>query len=883
MRRLGVVLSVCVVLAVVLVTMYQAEARNPIRRTFFDIYPEAVGTQLDDLPSNSGHCGVCHFDFDGGGPRNPHGLAIEVGLNNGLSNSEAILAIQNDDSDGDGFTNFTEVTAIGTFSNTPTFPGLTASNFTNALNVDTTEVSPYLTPTGATDTTPPDVTVTSPNGGENATADSYFAVGFSASDASGISHINVYLSDDSGVTFKPVAINLPPGTGYSWFVPNRPGTADRIVVEAVDNAGNTGSDMSDGDFTITGRPPGFVPTTLRDVDMPGTQPLEGAILADPDVSCATCHGNYNSDVEPWFNWRGSMMAQAARDPFFFACLAIAEQDAPSAGDICIRCHSPGGWEEGRSVDTSGDLLNVKDRHSIQCDFCHRMVDYDYVEGVSPAQDVAVLANIVPLPLQYGNGQFINDPNPLMRGPYPDAEASHQFVESPFHRSAHTCGTCHDVSNPVFNQAAPGDYVPNPFDQEHPDADVRNMFPVERTFSEWSRSTYAAAGVYAPEFAGNKPDGIVSTCQDCHMHDVTGRGCNEPGAPTRTDLPLHDLMGGNTFVPDIVATFFPDEVDAAQLAAAAARAESMIEKAATLDLTPETFGVTARVTNQTGHKIPSGYPEGRRMWLNVKAYDGADQVVYQSGAYDFGTGELTHDADLKVYEIHPGTSPALGALIGFPAGPSFHFVLSDTVYSDNRIPPRGFTNANFQAVQSPPVDYAYADFEYWDDTQYFLPSTAESVDVTLYYQSTSKEYVEFLRDANTTNSAGQNLYDAWVGQGMAPPVVVAEASIGVSISSGVKGGGQAPLVYSLSQNYPNPFGPATTITYSLAAREHVDISVYDLTGRHVRTLVDEVQEPSRYRAEWDGTNSHGDQVPPGVYFIRYHAGSHVFAKKAILLE
>jgi cytochrome c553 len=883
MRNLRLTLTVCVVLAVVLVTIYQAQARNPIRRTFFDTYTVAKGTQLDDLPSNAGHCGACHFDFGGGGPRNAYGLGIEVGLNNGLSNSDAILAVEGNDSDADGFTNLTEITDVITFSNTPTFPGLSESNYGSALNVVLAEIEPYLTPGGATDTIPPDVTVTSPNGGESMNADSYFAISFSATDASGVSHINIYLSDDSGLTFKPVATNEPPGTGFSWFVPNRPGTASRIAVEAVDIAGNVGSDMSDGDFTIIARPAGYVPTTLRDVDMPGTQPHEGAILDDPDQSCATCHGNYDSANEPWYTWRGSMMAQAARDPFFFACMAIAEQDAPSVGDICIRCHTPGGWQEGRSVDTSGDLLTAKERHGVHCDYCHRKVDFNYVEGVSPAQDVDVLANISPLPLQYGNGQFINDPAPLMRGPYADAAASHQTVESPFHRSANLCGTCHDVSSPAFNRSAPADYVPNAFDQPHPDTDVRNMFPVERTFSAWSRSAYAIAGVYAPEFAGDKPDGIVSTCQDCHMRDVTAKGCNEPGAPTRSDLALHDMMGGNTFVPEIIASYFPDEVDVAQLQAAVLRARAMLQKAATLELTPEDFGVAVRVTNQCGHKLPSGYPEGRRVWLNIKAYDGADQLVFESGAYDLGTAELSHDADLKIYEIHPGTSPALGALIGFPAGKSFHFVLSDTVYFDNRIPPRGFTNANFEDIQSAPVDYAYADFQYWDDTQYFLPETAESVDVTLYYQSTSKEYIEFLRDENTTNSAGQDLYDAWVAQGKCPPEIIAQASTGVTVTSSVKDDPQVPLVYSLSQNYPNPFGPATTITYSLARKEHVHISVYDPAGRHIRTLVDEIQEPSRYRTEWVGTNSRDEQVPPGVYFIRYRAGSHAFTKKAIVLK
>jgi hypothetical protein len=447
---------------------FTAQARNPIRRTFFDTYPEADGTWLDDLPSNAGHCGVCHLDFDGGGPRNPYGLSIEVGLGNGLSNQEAINAVDGQDADGDGFINNIEASDTTNFSNTPTFPGLSISNYGSVLNVDTSEVSPHLTPSGASDTTPPVVTVNSPNGGEDITVHSYYAISYTATDESGISHVNIYLSTDGGLTYKAAALNEPPGTGFSWFVPSRPGANNRIAVEAVDNAGNAGGDESDADFTMSGAPVGIVPTTLNDLDFTGTQPFEGAILDDPDVSCRTCHGEYDSSIEPWFLWRGSMMAQAARDPFFFACMAVAEQDAPGAGDVCIKCHSPGGWQEGRSVDTSGDLLNAKDRHGVHCDFCHRAVDFNYVEGVSPAQDVAVLANIDPLPLQYGNGQFINDPAPLMRGPYADADASHAFVESPFHRSANVCGTCHDVSNPVFNRTGTHDYVPNTFNEEHPD-------------------------------------------------------------------------------------------------------------------------------------------------------------------------------------------------------------------------------------------------------------------------------------------------------------------------------------------------------------------------------------------------------------------------------
>ena len=71
------------------------------------------------------------------------------------------------------------------------------------------------------------------------------------------------------------------------------------------------------------------------------------------------------------------MDQAQRDPLFLATVVLAEQDAPSVGDLCIRCHTPGGWLEGRSVDTSGGLITAKDRQGVQCDFCHRQVDPIY--------------------------------------------------------------------------------------------------------------------------------------------------------------------------------------------------------------------------------------------------------------------------------------------------------------------------------------------------------------------------------------------------------------------------------------------------------------------------------------------------------------------------
>ncbi len=85
--------------------------------------------------------------------------------------------------------------------------------------------------------------------------------------------------------------------------------------------------------------------------------------------------------------------------------------------------------------------------------------------------------------------------------------------------------------------------------------------------------------------------------------------------------------------------------------------ALLSLAATMDLTLAAIdghpAVVVRLTNETGHKLPSGYPEGRRTWVNVKAFDSNGSLVYESGAYDPNTGILTEDEDAKIYLIKPG--------------------------------------------------------------------------------------------------------------------------------------------------------------------------------------------------------------------------------------
>jgi len=772
-------LVVLLLLGLVLVGLAdEAWARNNLRSAFFDVYPAAEGTAIETVPSSPNHCGMCHFDFAGGGARNPYGLALEAILEDFPSNPNgrraAVESVENDDSDSDGYSNLIEVTDTINFDNTPTFPGLTPSNVNNAANVDLADIQNNLIPGLGDDTTPPDVTVLVPNGGEVYTANTGVTVQWFATDDSGIAGIDLYLSLDNGATYRPVAMGIANTGSHTWFPANRP-TPDAVYrVVATDNAFNEGSDDSDALFSIVSPQGGRVPTTLRDFDMPGSQPFEAGILNPPEA-CEVCHGGYDPAVEPHFNWQGSMMAQASLDLLFEANMTIGNQDAPDSGDLCLRCHLPRGWLQGRSVPTDGSQMLETDEIGVACDFCHRMVDLIYDPSENPAEDQGILAALSFPGSEFGNGMAVIDPTGARRGPFVDASSGHPVLVSPFHREAALCGTCHDVSNTAFENDGQGNFVPNAFDTTADDFSAHTLLPVERTYSEWFYSEYnTPGGVYAPQFGGNLD--YVATCQDCHQRDVTGQGANYGNPPVRDDLPLHDMTGGSTWLPGLLPMLYPDQVDETALLAGIDRARYMLQNAASVALEQDGSDLEVTVTNETGHKLPTGYPEGRRIWLNVQFFDADQTLVAESGAYDPSTGVLTHDPDVKIYEVKPGLDDDLAGLLGMQPGPSFHFVLNNKVFKDNRIPPRGFTNANYAQFGGLPVDASYSDGEYWDETDYDIPAGAVSAEVTLYYQSTSKEFVEFLRDENTTNTKGQEIYDLWNDYGKCPPEVMWTGSI-----------------------------------------------------------------------------------------------------------
>ncbi|MCA9655417.1 MAG: hypothetical protein KC501_36215 [Myxococcales bacterium] len=478
------------------------------------------------------------------------------------------------------------------------------------------------------------------------------------------------------------------------------------------------------------------------------------------TNCDNCHEFANPAplatepaVAPYDSWAGSMMANAARDPVFWAGVAIASQDAPTQTELCIRCHSPRGFLEGREDSIAITELAADDLFSVECEMCHRMID----EG-----------NI-------GNAQYTIDDNAVgghvpRRGPwtYAGSDPPHPWIQDSYIGSSEQCGTCHDVTTPTERVDDLGVGLGVPFNEQ-------------RTYSEWLGSDLAVPG---PGFA---------SCQDCHMpavSDVAGCANFVGGGEHPSGGRRHDLAGANQFVLQLLQATYGDsgtmDVSDAAYDHAIARTQETLASAATLEVWGPAivdlgmgFDLDVTVTNQTGHKLPTGYAEGRVMWLEVVAVY-AGQVLYTSGHWDAGV--IEQDPQLRTYE---------GVAEQWSTGAGFHLMLNDHWVSDTRIPPAGL----LPDPETDPITNRYpllpgGTWAHWDDVSYAFdptwglpdatpadPSDDElEITVRLRYLINTPEYVVFLETANVTNSAGLDLAAMFTAAGNAPAMILAEQTV-----------------------------------------------------------------------------------------------------------
>ena len=129
--------------------------------------------------------------------------------------------------------------------------------------------------------------------------------------------------------------------------------------------------------------------------------------------------------------------------------------------------------------------------------------------------------------------------------------------------------------------------------------------------------------------------------------------------------------------------------------------------------------------------------------------------------------------------------------------------------------------------------------------------------------------------------GKSLEGVTATEGMAKDLLdLAYEQLGLEKSASL------PKSFSLSQNHPNPFNPSTTIYYTVPENSPdmvLKLTVFNIRGQLVKTLIDMPQGPGTYSVNWDGRNSDGRQVSSGIYFYRLVAGDYVSTRKMVLLK
>jgi len=483
-------------------------------------------------------------------------------------------------------------------------------------------------------------------------------------------------------------------------------------------------------------------------------------------------------------------------------------------DFCHRMWDPFFETTYAGTREGNDWLGYWDETNASGTPSQPAADATYAEDMNLAQAIVqfnganFFTNNLP-PANYtesASGQYFVSSNAAKRASFADANARHQMFYSRFHKSKYMCATCHDVSNPVLANLDADPTQPLPTELNS----AFSYLHVERTYSEFMLSAYGQQGGAAtnPEFQIQGAPDIThaAKCQDCHMRDVVGPGADLRDAVVRpTDSvehpqsgqPLHDLTGGNAWVSWVLASATPgapnfdqfnadqlnkgpavltldltqgEGIDPLALLAGVDRAKQQLLLAATIknvSYNASNGALSFQVQNNSAHKLISGFPEGRRMFVNIRAYAGGN-LIYEVNPYDVPGGTLrglTYNylgqglpdplplganeayVDELVYEMKP-TSTLTGE------DKSFHFALATGRYKDNRIPPRGFRITDAASRISVPVWHGVEDPNYftgaeytggYDDVSLTIASGADFVEVNLYYQTTSREYIEFLRD------------------------------------------------------------------------------------------------------------------------------------------
>ena len=362
-------------------------------------------------------------------------------------------------------------------------------------------------------------------------------------------------------------------------------------------------------------------------------------------ACAVCHENLiddsGADVSIGGEWRGSLMANSARDPYWQASVRAEVEAHPelreTIEELCARCHMPMAHFTASARGSStvileegfanpGNDLYALAMDGVSCSVCHQIRE----DGLG-------------LPLSYNGGYVIDtelaEGERLAFGPYTIDEDQSDImaagsgylpVQSLHASSSEVCATCHTLYTPTLDASGT----------------PAGEFPEQVTYLEWFYSSYRR----------------TRTCADCHMPDAEGgvRIASSSVNP-RSPFARHVFPGANPYALQMLQTFsdeldvtaeaehFQESIDAGLALLGEQTAIVTVEAA---QLRGARLSAEIEIENLAGHKFPTAFP-ARRAWLHLVVRDGDGQIVFESGApmADGSIAGNDNDADPFRFEPH----------------------------------------------------------------------------------------------------------------------------------------------------------------------------------------------------------------------------------------
>ena len=414
-------------------------------------------------------------------------------------------------------------------------------------------------------------------------------------------------------------------------------------------------------------------------------------------TCSVCHNNVvtpaGEDVSIFTDWRASMMANSARDPYWMAAVRREGMDHPaSAADIeneCSICHMPMTTFPDRAAGRKGRIFdhlplgrpddpdNALAADGVSCTVCHQIQPAGlgtpasftggYVIDVAAAPGTRRLFG----PFQIDTG----------RTRVMQSSSTFQPAQSTHIQQSEVCATCHTLFTHALATGA---------------TDVK--LPEQTPYLEWQQSAYKD----------------TQSCQSCHMPVVEGEvPLTQILGQPRAGVSRHTFLGGNFFMmkmlnryrTDLGVRATPREMDAAVARTVRHLQEDTARVSVTrAERTSAGLSIDVDVQNLAGHKLPTAYPS-RRAWLHVVVKDALGRVVFESGAFspDGRIAGNDNDADATKFEPHyaeitqADQVQVYESMMVDPAGRVTTGLLSGARYvKDNRLLPRGMNKATATA-------------------------------------------------------------------------------------------------------------------------------------------------------------------------------------------